>query len=137
MKKIILMMVIAALVAVAGCTAPTPVNNHTGNQTGNRTLIIISDGMVIEQSECVARGVSDKVVVFHKIGCPACAIAVPRLEELANEIDYEFEFIEFPTDTDRAYEIGLMPAYVPTVLIHCKAYVGAKTKDEYRSLIEG
>ena len=136
MKRVAIMLGILMIVLVAGCTTePTPFNNHTDNQSDNFTMIILSDGTLLDYSDCLARGVNNKVVVFHANGCPACGIAVPILEELANEIDYEFEFIELSTNVERANELELMPTHIPTVLIKCKAYVGAKTKEEYKSLI--
>jgi len=138
MKKfyIIALVAIIATVMVSGCTTePTPTNNHTNNHTGNHTLILVSDGTEISYEECAARGVNDKVIVLHTSGCPACGIAVPILEELSEEIDYEFEFIELSTNVERAYEIGILPTHVPTALIKCKAYTGAKTKEEYKNLI--
>ncbi len=139
-NKLLLILGILMIIVVSGCATQPPednqTNNHTNNQSKNHTMIILKDGTLLEYNDCVARGVNDKVVVFHSVKCPACGIAVPRLEELDNETDHEFEFIELSTNVNRAYELGLMPELIPTVLIKCKAYVGVRTKEEYRNLIE-
>jgi thiol-disulfide isomerase/thioredoxin len=139
MKRIMIMVALAVIVAVSGCTSGTVPYDNSTNQSGNGTheLILLSEGTLLDHSDCVAREVDDKVVVFHSDGCPACAVAVPRLEELQGEIDYGFEFIDLSSDRERALELGLVPTHIPTVLIRCRAYVGARTKEEYRSLIEG
>jgi len=99
--------------------------------------IVLNDGTVIPDNVCEERGIKDTVVVFHSNGCPACAIAVPRLEQLEKELDYEFEFINIAVRQDKVVELGLVPTKIPTVVIKCKAYVGAKSTEEYRSLIMG
>lgn len=134
MKRILALLAVMVIIAISGCTSQPPPD---GNQTGNFSMIILSDGTVVDHDECVKRGVSDKVVVFHSHGCPACAMAVPILEELAGEMEIEFEFIELSTNKERAYELGLMPTHIPTIFVNCKAHVGVRDKEEYRTLIEG
>ncbi|MEE9323533.1 MAG: thioredoxin family protein, partial [Candidatus Aenigmarchaeota archaeon] len=138
---LILLLAVMVIIAFSGCINQEPPEPPGGyecdNQTDGDQLIMITDGMVIDQNVCEARGVKDKIMVFHSPGCPACAIAVPILEELENETDYEFEFIDVSDGRERMMEIGLIPAKIPTVVIKCKVHVGARSKEEYRSLIEG
>lgn len=130
--KILILSALMVIIAVSGCTSQPP----GYNQTGNLTMIILSDGTVVDPDECIKRDLTS-VIVFHSEGCPACVMAVPMLEELAGEMDIEFEFIELSTNKERAFELGLMPTHIPTVLVNCEAYAGVKTKEEYRMLIEG
>ncbi|MCK5017031.1 MAG: hypothetical protein KAS32_08160, partial [Candidatus Peribacteraceae bacterium] len=67
---------------------------------------VIVDGTVIPQDICDSKGISDKVIVMHSHGCPACNIAVPILEELEDEMDVEFEYIDVSSDSDRLVELG-------------------------------
>jgi thiol-disulfide isomerase/thioredoxin len=134
MKKAIALSLLVMVLAISACTTP---NNGNGNGNGTCEIITIRDGMVLEDSDCAARQIKDKVVIFHAPGCPACSVAVPRLEELEQEMDVEFEFIDVSNGRERMFEIGLIPEKIPTVIINCKVYVGAKSKEEYRSLIEG
>lgn len=137
-RSLLVLSLVLMVIAVSGCTTePTPPENNSDNQSGNFTVILISDGSVLDYNDCLERGINNKVLVLHTHGCPACGVAVPILEELAEEIDYEFEFIELSTNKERAFELGIIPTHVPTTLIKCKAYTGAKTKEEFRSLIEG
>ena len=100
--------------------------------------ITLSDGMVIPAGQCSSRGIEDAVVVFYSPGCPACERALPELEELADEMpDDDFRFINLGTDREELDKLGLVPVYVPTVVIDCKVYVGARTKEEYLSYMVG
>lgn len=130
--KILILSALMVIIAVSGCTNQPP----DYNQTGNHTMIMLSDGTIVDPDECIKRGL-DSVIVFHSEGCSACAMAVPILEELAGEMDIEFEFIKLSANRERVFELGLMPTHIPTVLVNCKAYVGVKTKEEYMMLIEG
>lgn len=113
----------------------TPTNNISDSSNGN--IIIINDGDIIQ--DCSQRGIEGKVLVIHRRGCSACAIAVPRLQELESELNMNFDFYDLVIDQDKEnlLEIGTVPLYVPTVIIDCEVHVGVLTKEEYKSLIEG
>ena len=145
MKKAVafgLLGLLIIVLAISACMIPSNGDgngngNGNENQTNETYFIMITDGMILDEDLCQMRGVKDKVIVFHSSGCPACSIAVPRLEELEQEMDYDFEFIDISNGRDRMMEIGLIPSHIPTVIIKCKVYVGAKSKEDYRNLIKG
>ena len=60
------------------------------------------------------------------------------LEELEEELQSDFEFIDVsdPDGYARLTELKIIPSYVPTVIIDCKAYIGVMSEEEYRELIE-
>ncbi|GAJ24394.1 unnamed protein product, partial [marine sediment metagenome] len=99
------------------------------------TPIYVNDGDVLSDDLC--KGL-DKVVVVEKTGCPACAVAVPRLEELEKELGKEFVYINVAIEEERneLLLLGFVPRYVPTVVIDCVVYGGALEKERYKELIE-
>ena len=114
-------------------------NINTPVNITDNDLIFIEHNDTISDSICTEKGIKNKIIVMHQTGCPACSIAVPRLEELDNELSLgkKIEFINLVTEDgrERILALGIVPRLVPTVLINCKVYVGALPKDEYRKLI--
>ncbi len=131
----IFVIIIIIAIAIGNFILPpvTPTNNIT-NSTG---VIIVNDGDII--SDCAERGIEDKILVIHKEGCPACAIAIPRLEELENELNMDFDFYDLAVneDIEEVLKIGVVPTHIPAVVIDCKVHIGVLTKEQYKNLIEG
>jgi thiol-disulfide isomerase/thioredoxin len=133
----------AALMLISGCTADGGNQNQTGNQTPGPTPVpvqpvILSDGVKLVDGQCSSRGIEGSVVVFYSTGCPACAQAVPVLEEISAENpEREFRFLNLVSDRDEIDGLGLIPTHIPTVIISCSVYVGARTKEQYLSYMEG
>ena len=124
MKRLALACILAAAIVVSGCV-----------QDGGED-IVLSDGMVLTQEQCASRGIQESVVVFFSPGCPACARALPVLEEIQGEMpDRDFRFINIAEDTEDVAELRMVPTHVPTVVARCHVIVGAKTKEEYLSYI--
>lgn len=118
---------IMVILIVSGCTT----------NGGNDEMIVISDGSVIDPQICMEKGIADKVVVFHSPTCPACQNTIPVLEDLEDEVDVEFDYIDLATEKEEAEALGIMPTHIPTVIIKCKAYTGYKDKDTFKDLIGG
>lgn len=97
--------------------------------------LIVEDGDVLPYNIC---NKLDEVLVISKTGCPACAVAVPILEELEEEIGEEFLHLNMAVDEDRNKLLGygFVSKYVPTVIVDCKVYAGALEKERYRTIIE-
>ncbi|MFQ6020606.1 MAG: hypothetical protein ACE5J4_01135 [Candidatus Aenigmatarchaeota archaeon] len=134
---ILLGIFIIAMVFIIWIIPPmiTPVNNIN---VSNDVITIDKTGVIIPDDVCSYRGIKNNVIVIYKTGCGACAIAVPILEELDNELDVNFEFYDLAVQEGRnkVDELKIIPYYVPTVIINCKAYVGLFTKEQYKSFIE-
>jgi len=114
----------------------TPVNNIENN---NLDLIHLDSDTTIAQNLCQERNLEGKVIVIKKNYCSACNIVVPLFEELEQELDMDFIFLNLSEkdDLERVKdEFGLAPHYTPTVLIGCKVYVGAYSKQEYETFIK-
>ena len=126
MKRLAFGIMILAAVIVSGCTS-----------SGNGDMIIVSDGSVIDQQVCHEKGLDAEVVVFHSPTCPVCRQTVPVLEEVENEVNVPFVFIDLSVEREKAEELGIMPTHIPTALINCRAYAGYKDKETFINLIEG
>ena len=123
MKRFNISLLIIAALLASGCTT-----------SGNGEMIVISDGDVVDTTLCQQKGIADKIVVFHSPTCPACIQTLPILEEIDDEYDYDFMFIDVSFEREKAEEIGIMPTHIPTVLIKCTAYTGFREKAEFLSL---
>jgi glutaredoxin len=97
--------------------------------------IYLNDGSTLPQDVCQKLG---KVTIIHEAGCSACAIALPRLRELEQEMNMSFDYYDIVIDNDKnkLLSLNLMPRAVPTIIINCKVYVGVREKEEYRLAIQ-
>lgn len=102
----------------------------------NQERIVLEDGSILPPKICQELG---EIVVIHEAGCPACAIAVPRIQEIEREVGVKVTYFDLAIDEDKNKILTkeLIPVAVPTVLIKCKAYVGVRNKEEYLKLITG
>lgn len=130
-KKRLLLGVIALIIGIAIVALVIWFANIPSEHPGEITL---KDGITLPQDICSQL---QKVTVIHQAGCSACAIALPRLRELEQELNMSFKYYDLAisNEKDAVLAMGLIPQAVPTVIINCKVYVGVKSKDEYRSLI--
>ena len=96
--------------------------------------IVLKDRTVIPTEIC---GQLNKVTVIHQAGCSACAVALPRLRGIEDELNLSFAYYDIAIEEKRndILNLNLIPQAVPTTIINCKVYVGVRSKDEYRSLI--
>jgi thiol-disulfide isomerase/thioredoxin len=140
-----IVLLLAAVVLMSGCVQdgtvpPTgdgiPADNASDTTPPNHPFesVFVNHGDTVP--DCDARGMSGRVIIMHKPGCPACEAAVPILERLEQEMGMDFDFIDVSSDKDRLDGMAVYPYYVPTTIVDCKAYAGAMGKEDYRSLIE-
>ncbi|MGB9708273.1 MAG: hypothetical protein ACPLXC_03065 [Candidatus Pacearchaeota archaeon] len=130
-KKKMILAIITLVLAVAIIALVAWFANVPKNQNEE---IILKDGIILAPETC---DLLPKVTVIHQAGCSACAIAVPRLQELEQELNQKFQYYDLAIDTERQkiLNFGLIPQAVPTVIINCKTYVGVRSKEEYLNLI--
>lgn len=97
--------------------------------------VILVDGSIVPEPTCSN---IDKVVIIGRTGCPHCAIAESRLEELEQELGMEFKYynLAMVEDSQEVKELGLIVQFVPSVIINCKVHIGAKSKEEYELYIQ-
>lgn len=102
----------------------------------NTEKVLLKDGMTLSQEKCSKL---KEVTVIHAAGCGACAIAIPRLQELEQELEREWDYYDLAIDSDKekVLKLGLIPEAVPTIIINCKVYVGVKDKKEYKEAVLG
>ncbi|MEM2955031.1 MAG: hypothetical protein QW625_03735 [Candidatus Nanoarchaeia archaeon] len=96
--------------------------------------ITLKDGITLPQANCAQLG---KVTVIHATGCGACAMTIPKLKELEDELNMTFNYYDLTIEQEKQaiLDYGLIPEAVPTVIINCKVYVGFRNKEEFRKLI--
>jgi len=96
----------------------------------------LEDGAVLDAEKCAE--IND-VTMIHSASCPHCAVAVPILRELEQELNMTFSYYDLSIDKDKEtlVSLGMIPTHIPTAVINCKVYVGVRTKEEYKEAILG
>lgn len=124
-----LMLIIVALIAIIVIISLFVIKPHSED-------ILLEDGMTLDKEKCSQLR---KVTVIHAAGCGACAIAIPRLQEIEQELNMSFDYYDLAIDGDKEkiLNVGLIPEAVPTIIINCKVYVGVRSKEEYKDAILG
>ena len=116
------------VVVISGCTD----GNHTDHN------IYINKGDIIPRDVCDAKGITDKVIVFYSSTCPVCKTTIPRLqlaESRTEGVEFEYILLDSEEGKARMQELEIVPYYVPTVIINCRAY-GSMSQMEYEEIIE-
>ena len=139
MRKIILLFCIVAIIAVSGCTNQTePTEVNISNNATELELILLDKEGTIPLELCLERNLDDKIISLESKYCGACRIAIPRLQEIEEELQADFIYLDLSKECDleKLHEFKIMPRYTPTVLIGCDVYIGAYPKEKYNQLIE-
>jgi len=92
----------------------------------------------IPLEQCSERNLTDKIIILESASCSACRIAVPRLQEVEDELNLSFIFIDISKDEDlkKMDEFAILPFYTPTIIVGCDIYIGLKSKEEYKRIIQ-
>lgn len=128
MKKIIFLFLVF-IILVSGCIS---------NNGGNGQTVYLDYGDVLPDGLCRSNNFDTRIIVMHKTGCSACEQALPVLESLEKKLNLTFEYYDLAEkdDLEKIKKMEILPQYVPTVLIKCKAY-GLLSEQEYEELIGG
>lgn len=140
MKKILVSVILLTAIGIIFYSflfnpGPTKVNVTDRNND----YITIEKDTTIAQNLCEQRNLQDKVIVLHSKYCSACKIVIPYLQEIEQEKNKNFIYLDLSKQDDidtLKSEYKVIPRYTPTVLIGCKAFVGAYSKQEYENFIE-
>lgn len=101
--------------------------------------ILIKRDMVIEN--CEERGVDEYVFFIYSRYCPHCKKAMLIVEELARKNKLGSSYLPVDTSTkegrDLLNQFGIRVQYVPTLIVDCKAHVGAKKDEYYEEVLTG
>jgi thiol-disulfide isomerase/thioredoxin len=138
-KRVLFVVFILAAVFISGCTNTPPNGNSSSNDNSTGLeLIEISEEIVISQELCSERGLQDKVIVMESMYCGACKVAVPRLQEIEQELEASFIYLDLskPEDLERMKSFGVVPRYTPTTLVGCRVMIGAYSKEQFKQVIE-
>ncbi|MFH1823330.1 MAG: hypothetical protein ABH817_01270 [archaeon] len=92
---------------------------------------------VLEEGVPIPEELCSKLPDYFAIsqpGCPHCAIVMPRLKELENELSIIIKYYDLSINENRAEltNAGVYPKGVPTVVINCEVFVGEKSKEFFR-----
>ncbi|MDD5651314.1 MAG: hypothetical protein PHF86_13020 [Candidatus Nanoarchaeia archaeon] len=119
MKKVLILLILTIL--IAGCS-------------NNNGPLVINDGDIIPNNVC---NNLDDIVVVYQTGCSACALALPRIDVVKKELNLDIKFVNLADLEQRKYleENKFTTLHVPTLIYKCKVYVGAKSTEEYRGIL--
>ena len=138
MKKYLPYIIVAVIVVIVIIVLSNKSSNLTPtNNIGlNNKIIIIDKGDKIPEKICSE--IKNQVIVIWKTGCPGCSVAIPILQEIEKEQNLNFNYINVAEEQGRRelLRIGLVPRWVPTVLVNCAIYVGPLKKEEYEQIIK-
>ena len=147
-KGIIIAISLVAILFSSGCTNTDngnlngndtePTKMNISNNTSNLDFIILDKEGTIAQELCSERGLNDKIIVLESRYCGACRTAVPRLQEIDQELQAGIIFLDLSEGQyiKTMEEFRIYPQYTPTVLVGCDIYIGAYQKDTYKEIIE-
>lgn len=123
MKKILIGLIV--IVLLSGCV----------NQTEK---IKIDREMTLSEEACTSRGLQDKIIIIASKYCGACQQMVPIIQEIDDEFEYNFKYIDIAEADGQQeyYKLNMDVSYTPTILVGCSAYIGIKEKSVYKQIFE-
>ena len=148
MKNIIIFIAIAAAVMSSGCINgngigaepfnPDGMNNNSNDSGDGLALITLNAEGPIAAGLCSERGLNDKIIMLQSKYCGACKIAMPRLKEVESETGADIIFLDLSEkgDLETMKSFHIVPQYTPTLVVGCDVYIGAKSKDSYKNIVE-
>lgn len=118
MKKLLMLLV---LLLISGCS--------------NSDIFIVNEGVIIPNSVCDNL---DNNILIYQTGCSACALAIPRIDEVQKELNFEIKYVNLADPEQRVYldEKQFTTLKVPTLIHNCNVYIGAKSTEEYREILK-
>lgn len=99
-------------------------------------ILLVNDGDVLPEKIC--DNLDNNVLIIHETGCSACGVAIPRIRMLEKELRKTYKYIDLAVPEDRDYLLNksFTTLHVPTLIADCKVYVGTKTDEVYKSILE-
>ena len=98
-------------------------------------LVIVSDGDVLPDKIC--NQIQDRDFVIHKLGCSACAVAIPRLEKINEDPNFELEFFDLAVVKDRNeildIAVYIYPASTSFYVVHDPLCICVSTNSTKRN----
>ena len=137
-KTIVMMFSIFFLCLIVGCKDSDKVDiNESGKNSDIQTKIIDENGLFTEE-ECRLRKLNDKVIMFESKYCNHCKKTLPIFIEACNENEIMPIILDISIDEQRKQmeSYGLDIRFTPTFIFGCNHYIGAKSKEEYLSLLD-
>ena len=131
------MLCFLSLVMASGCISGSHSSEVTSKiQEGQSQAVY-----VIENEDDIppeySAPLENKVIVLYSKYCSACKVAIPRLKNIEQELDMQFEYLDLSEESarQRIMELGIVPHYTPTVIANCKVLIGAYPEDVYKEAI--
>lgn len=100
------------------------------------TFVYVDDLKDIPENAC--NEIGKEIWVVEKTGCPACAKAIPILEEIEKENNLKFKYVNLAIaeERDKLLALGFIPTAVPAFIVNCKVHEGALSKESYLELLK-
>lgn len=110
----------------------------TQEDSGNISTISIDSESSFSLEECKERNLQSELIMLESSNCPHCKLAMPKLQELEEELDVNVEYLDLSSSEDREKldQYKILPKYTPTVLIGCNVLIGDKEKEVFKNAIE-
>lgn len=130
--------VIAATVAVVGYVSGAWTKN-----TPEKTKITVSKIRIITNgsiAQCRERGLENKILFLMSRYCPNCKKVKPVIEKLVRDEELELYYqsldLSFGSERNQLNGYNIEVQFVPTLIVNCYAYVGAKKREQYSDILK-
>ena len=99
-------------------------------------LLIVNDGDILPEDIC--NNLENNIIIIHETGCSACSVALPRIRIIERELGKTYKYIDLAVPEDRGYLLNqsFTTLHIPTLIADCKVYVGTRTDEVYKSILE-
>ncbi|MBU0666862.1 MAG: thioredoxin domain-containing protein [Nanoarchaeota archaeon] len=124
-KRLIVLLLLLFVLVLTSC------NN-------NDSLFTINSEGSFSQDVCIQKGLVEDVLMIESQYCSHCEATLPDFVEACAEKGVNSTILDVSVDEqrERMESYGVTISYTPTFIFGCDYYVGAKTKDEYLSMLD-
>ena len=122
-----------SLFFLSGC-----VDTVTDGYTLDKGRLLLDKEGTISTTFCEQRNLNNTILVLESKYCSACRIALPKIKKISQELNLEVIYLDLSEDKDskKMDTFGVLPYYTPTMVVDCQVYVGGKTEEEYRKMMQ-
>lgn len=98
---------------------------------------IVTSGTV---KQCKERGLDNKILFLVSRYCPKCKKVKPVIEKLVKDEELELYYepldLTYSFDRKQLENYNIEVQFVPTLIVDCRVYVGAKEPEQYQDIIK-
>jgi thiol-disulfide isomerase/thioredoxin len=139
-KKIVLLIMLVIVSLVIACTPGG--DNPNINQEENITIvpiITISESGTFSLKDCQDRKLEGKAIMIESKFCGHCQSTKPLFLQACQESGIVPEILDISKkeEQEKMISYSVEVQYTPTFIIGCDYYIGAMSKEEYKSALQG